>query len=125
MFLIVECIVFGMFAFAILCEQINSITDEQHSVINNRVGHNGVLSHSPSLHLPSKSTPSLSSSPSSSQVISSSMAILNTSNLKRQYTNNLYLFRRVFRVDNPLLWLLPFEFSSMKYQKQSSQDNVV
>lgn len=121
-FLVVECIVFGMFAFAILCEQINSIIDNDQNPVNNinnkaGIGTNGgsALQQTPSIQMPTVT------SFQSHSTTSLPHLILNAGNLKRHYV----YFRRVFRVDNPLLWLLPFEFGSMKYQKQSSQDNLV
>lgn len=85
-FVIVECLVFGIFVFAILCEQISSITS---TLVTN------------------SSVNSINSSSSSNQ--KSKLVKIMLQNLKLEFYNRYTQFRIVFGKKNPLFWLLPFD----------------
>ena len=109
MFVIVECVVFGIFVFAIICEQINSITSSAHAQIVQ-------MNQADSLTLPSDP---------SSMLYKFKVLI---KNFKHSTYFNYAQFRRVFKSDNPIFWLFPLEIEKyvnnklkFKLDKQQTQ----
>jgi len=98
MFVIVECVVFGIFVFAIICEQINSITSSTHAQIVQINQADNLILHS---------------DPSSS--------VYKIKVLIKNFKHNTYFnyaqFRRVFKSDNPIFWLFPLEIEKYIYNK--------
>jgi hypothetical protein len=89
-FVIVECVIFGLFVFAIICEQITSITSTCSKIAD--------MSHEDDEH-----------------EISTQAAFKIIENLKSVTYLNYDQFRRVFKSDNPIFWLLPMDIEQYFY----------
>ncbi len=90
MFVIVECVIFGLFVFAIICEQITSITSTCSKLGDMTQEEEMTKAH----------------------------------NVVENFKNVTYLnydqFRRVFKSDNPLFWLLPIDVEPLFYFRKKN-----